>query len=300
MTKQFPKTGPVTVHTLLADNASTASFKSGAVSSPIVTFDYADIPVANEGFKPFIRDNAFDFGELAIMTFMQARFYGKPLVLLPAVIGARYQHHCIGSLASKGQMAPKDLVGKKIAVRSYTQTTGVWVRGVLQNEYGVDPDKVTWVCFEDAHVAEFADPPNVLRVPKKKLMAILTDGDADAAIMGNDVPDNPDLLTVIPGAKAAGKAWGQRTGIMPMNHLAVVNADLSQQRPDVVREIYRLLKESRDRDTKPVDGVWTRQFGLTALRPSLETAIDYAFQQGLIPRRIASDELFDDTTRALD
>lgn len=299
--KSYPPSGPVTLHTLLADNVSNMSLKSGAVSSDLVAFDYADIPVAHNGFKPFVREGRFDLGELAIVTFLQAKFYGKPLVLLPAVIGGRFQHHCIGYNAENGTLAPGDLEGKRVAVRSYTQTTGVWVRGILQNEYGVDPEKVTWVCFEDAHLAEFSDPANVVRVEKgKKPARMLIDGEVDAAILGNDMPDDPRLKTVIPDAKAAALAWYDKTRVIPMNHMVVVDAELSRQRPDVVREAYRLFKESRDLDTKPANGLQMRQFGAETLRPSLEAVIDYAHQQGIIGRKLSVDELFDETTAALD
>ncbi|CAH0343103.1 ABC transporter substrate-binding protein [Rhizobium sp. CECT 9324] len=300
MDKRYPAAGPVTLTTLLADNASTKSLKAGRIGSDLVSFDYVDFPLVFDGFKPMVREGRFDFGELAIVTYLQARALGKPLVLLPAVIGARFQHHCICYDAHRGVIAPLDLQGRRVAVRSYTQTTGVWVRGVLQEEHGVDPARVTWVCFEDSHLQEFRDPANVVRVDEGKTpLGMLLAGEVDAALLGSDMPDDPRLQPVIPDPKTAGLYWHRRTGVIPMNHMAVVHADLATQRPDVVRDIYRLLLESRDRDTPEAGGMQMRQFGLEALRPSLEAAIRFAFAQGVISHPIDVDDLFDDTTRLL-
>ncbi|MBI1218569.1 MAG: phosphate ABC transporter substrate-binding protein [Rhodobacteraceae bacterium] len=297
----YPPKGQVTLRTLLADNPSTQSLKRGDVGSDLIRFDFADIAVAHDGFKPFVRDGAFDCGELAIVTFLQARQFGKPLVLLPAVILGRFQHHCLAYNAEKGAVAPGDLEGKRIAVRSYTQTTGVWVRGILQNEYGVDPAKVHWVCFDDPHVAEYTDPAFVERAPKgKKPAQMLLDGEVDAAILGNDMPNDPRIHTVIPDPQNAALAWHAKTGVVPMNHMVAINADLSAQRPDVVRDLYRQFKESRDRDTPPKGGIEVRPFGLEAMRASLQAAIDYAHQQRIITDKPAVEDLFDDVTRTLD
>src|SRR4051794_27785577 len=151
----IPSTGPVKLKLNLADYPVTKALKEGKVSSSLVSFAFCGPPTAHDGFKPMVRDNKFDCGELAIITFLQAKAYGKPYVLMPAPISGRFQHHCIGyNSGVVGDLKPKDIEGKRVGVRSYAQTTGLWVRGVLQHEYGVNLDKVTWVTFEDAHLAE--------------------------------------------------------------------------------------------------------------------------------------------------
>src|SRR5215472_5098754 len=129
---------PVRLHTLLADYPNTIALKKGEVRSPVVSFDFADIKVANQGFKPLVREQKFDAGELAIVTFLQAKLYGKPYVLLPAVVMGRGQHHTIAYNAERGALRPADLPGRRVGVRAYSQTTGVWLRGILANDYGVD------------------------------------------------------------------------------------------------------------------------------------------------------------------
>src|SRR5215510_4916357 len=153
MTAAFPNAGPVTLRTNLADYPVTRALKSGEIKSDLVRFDFAGPKLAHEGFKAMVREGRFSAGELAIVTYLQARHYGKPLVLLPAVVMGRFQHPCIGYHTKHGMLTLSSIAGRRFGIRSYTQTTGAWIRGMLQHEHGVDPAKVTWVCFEDAHLA---------------------------------------------------------------------------------------------------------------------------------------------------
>lgn len=302
MADSYPSSGPVVLRTNLADSALSKPLKSGAIESPLVRFDFAGPKVAHDGFKPMVRDGAFDAGELAIVTYLQARAYGKPLVLLPAVMVGRFQHHCIGYNAEKVTLAtPKNLEGRRVGVRSYTQTTGVWVRGILKHEYGVNLDRVTWVCTDDAHLAEYSDPPNVERAPKggKKIADMLLDGDIDAAILGNDMPKDPRIKTVIADPQQAAQNWYRKYNAVPINHMFVVSSELSKARPDVVREVYRMLEETRRLAELTDANRHALQFGLAPNRKALELAIDYALEQHIIPQKVAVEELFDEATLKL-
>lgn len=301
MTTKYPKTGPVTLRTNLADYPVTRALKSGQVRSALVNFDFAGPKVANQGFKPMVREGAFDAGELAIVTFLQAKIYGKPLSLLPACVMGRFQHQCILYLAARGDWKLKDIEGKRVGIRSYTQTTGVWVRGILQHEYGVDLSRVTWVCWDDGHLAEYRDPPGVERVPpgSKTLDRMLLDGDIDAAIVGTDMSSEPRVRPLIHDAHAAAQAWCRKYGAVPINHLFVVDQALIESRPDVVKEIYRLLLASKKAAPPPAGGLDFHPFGISHLHRALELAVQYAYEQAVIPRRLDVDELFDETARSL-
>lgn len=289
---------PVTLKTLLGDYPVTAALKKGEVSSPLVRFDFADIKPPSQGFKRAVRQLEFDVSELAIMTFLIAKAHGVPLVLLPAVVMGRFQHPLIVYNAERGPLAPGELAGRRVGVRSYSVTTGAWIRGILADDYGVDLDRIRWVTFEEPHVAEFRDPANVERAPAgKELTAMLVNGEIDAAIVGA-APTDPRLKTLIPDPSAAARAWHARTGALQVNHLVVVKASLSQARSDVVREVYRLLVESRKASGLPKAGeIDLNPYGLEANRHNLEVAIDCAYRQRLIPRRFEVNELFDDVTR---
>ncbi|HEV2627046.1 MAG TPA: hypothetical protein VGV41_00180 [Pseudolabrys sp.] len=285
--------------TLLGDYPVTRALKSGELRSDLVGFTYADIKVANTGFKPLVREQKFDLSELAIVTYLQAKTYNKPYVLMPAVVVARGQHHTIAYNPERGPLTASDLAGKRVGVRAYTVTTGVWVRGILKEQYGVDLGKVKWVTFEDPHLAEYTDPAFVERAPAGKNIAqMLLDGELDAAIVGDKLPD-PRLKHLIPDHEAASKAWADKHGYT-INHLMVIRNELSRTRPDLVREVFRLLKESHDAAVRAGDkNAATLQFGLEPNRRSLETIIDLTFDQKLISRRFSVDELFDETTRGL-
>ena len=294
-----PKT--VTLRALIGDYPVTAALKSGQVGSPHVRLDFADIKPVSAGFKRAVRDLEFDVSELAIVTYLIAKAHGKPLTLLPAVLVGRFQHPLIMYNAERGPLAPGDLAGRRVGVRSYSVTTGAWIRGILADDYGIQPEQVKWVTFEEAHVAEFRDPPNVERAPAgAKVVDLLLAGEIDAAIVGDGPPADPRLKTLLPDPAAAARAWHAKHGAIQVNHLVVVKDSLSKSNPQAVREIFRLLVESKQAAGLPKPGeLDLNPFGVEANRRNLDIAIDCVYRQQLIPRRYTVDELFDDTSRAL-
>lgn len=289
----------VSVKTNLADYPVTLAMKDGRVTSSVVKLDCCGPRLAHDAFKAMLRDNAFEAGELAIVTYLQAKAYGKPFVMLPIPISGRFQHKTIAYNHELGRLEPKGIEGRQVGVRTYAQTTGVWARGILQHEYGVDLDKVTWLTVEDAHLSEYREPSNVQRLPAgSKLKEMMFRGEIAAAIMGNDMPDDPRVRTLIPDAAAAARDWYAREGVIPMNHVFVVRDELSRERPDIVAEIFRMFVESRAL-APDTPGKVLPPIGLEANRKSLEMAIQWSYEQKVIPRRLSVDELFDDTTAAL-
>jgi 4,5-dihydroxyphthalate decarboxylase len=293
-------TKPVAVRTLLGDYPVTLALKKGELKSSSVSLDFADVKTPSTAFKRVVRNLEFDCAELAIVTFLMAKAHGKPLVLLPAVVLARFQHPHIVYNIERGPLAPADLAGRRVGTRSYTVTTSTWLRGILANDYGVDINRVKWVTFEEAHVAEFRDPPSVERAPEgKELTAMLLAGEIDAAILPA-VPTDPRLKPLIPNPAAAAEAWHKKYRALQINHMVVVKESLARTEPQAVREIYRLLLESKKAAKLPRPGEFdTHPFGLEANRRSLEVVIDTVHRQGMIPRRFAVEELFDDVTLKL-
>jgi 4,5-dihydroxyphthalate decarboxylase len=289
----------IKLRTNLSEYAVTSALRAGGVTSPLVKLDLCGPEKARNGFRPMLNQGAFDAGELALITYLQARAYGRPVVLLPAPISGRLQHHCIGYNSDGGSLSPRDIEGRRVGLRTYSQTTSVWTKGVLQHEYGVDLNTVTWLTMADAHVPEHNDPDNCVRLPPTaKLDEMLLSGEIPAAILGNQLPKDPKIRTLIPDAGEAGQAWRRRTGVMPINHMFAVNETLSRDRPDVVREIYRLLAGSR---AAAPDEVVAKlpPMGFEANRKTIETAIEWSYEQRVIPRRLTIDKVFDTTTRSL-
>ena len=286
--------------TMMGNYPNTQPLKSGAVRSDLVDFDFVDVKVANSQFKQVVREAKFDVAELAIATYLQAKAYGKPYVLLPAVLVSRGQHHTIAYNAERGTLKPSDLNGKRVGLRAYTVTTATWVRGLLASQYGVDLDSIEWITFEDPHVAEYRDPPAVKRAPPgKELAQMLLDGEIDAAVVGDKLPD-PRLEHLIPDPDAAARAWAERHGGVPINHMVVVRESLSRERPDVVRDVFRQLHASKLAAGLADGGTLDPyRFGVEACRPILEVIIDFCWRQKLLPRQLTVDQLFDETTAAL-
>ncbi len=283
------------------DYPQTLALKRRAVTSDRLALNFSDIKPANKFFKPMVRELRFDISEMAIATYLQAKAYGKPLTLIPATIMGRFQHATILYNAARGTITPADLPGKRVGVRSYSQTTITWVRGILANDYGVDVDRLHWVSQEDGHVAEYREPPGVERAPPdKNLLEMLRDGEVDVAIYGADLPDDPMLKSVIPDPDAAAQKWHAQYKVMPINHMVVVTEKLSKSNPDAVREVFRLLAESKRAAGLPKPGgLDFLPFGRQACLPALRMMIKYTQQQKLLPRPLDVEELFDDTTRSL-
>jgi 4,5-dihydroxyphthalate decarboxylase len=264
---------------LLGDYPCTAAFKQ---SAPL---EFEDLRPPSNGFKRVVRGLEFDLAELAITTFLMAKAAGKPYRLLPAVVLARMQHPRLVCDSTR-PVSPGALEGKRVAVRSYSVTTGMWIRGILAEDHGVDPDRITWVTFEEAHVAEFRDPPNVVRAPQgRKLEAMLLAGEVDAAITGDALPSDPRIVPLIPDPEAAARAWRARTGAIQINHMVAVKDTVAKaDADDLLRRLEASFAAAGHPEMNPI--------GLEANRRNLEVAIDHVHRQRLIPRRYAVEELF--------
>src|SRR6516164_9734666 len=184
------------LHTMLGNYPITKPLKSGAVRSDLVDFDFVEVKVANNLFKQVVRDARYDVAELAIVTYLQAKAYGKPYVLLPAVVVSRGQHHTIAYNPQRGALKPSELEGKRVGVRAYTVTTGTWVRGILASDYGLDINKMEWITFEDPHVAEYRDPAFVKRAPEgKELTRMLLDGKSPPGSSATSCPTRSSSIS---------------------------------------------------------------------------------------------------------
>jgi 4,5-dihydroxyphthalate decarboxylase len=278
---------------VLGNHPHVMPLKRGEIRSKLFELEFMEYTPTNTAFKPMVREQAFDICEMAIVTFLMAKAHGKPLVLLPAVMLGRHQHAYALYNGEQGVVGPGDLAGKRVGIRSFTTTTGAWIRGILANDYGVNLDRIDWVTFEAPHVAEYRDTTE--RAPKDKIIVgMLLDNELDA-VLGETASD-PRLRPLFADPAAEAARWSGKHGLVPVNHLVVVTEKLARERPDIVREFYDLLKQSKVKAGPPEvpDPV---PFGMESNRKSLELIIDYAAQQALIPRRFSVDEIFDPIIR---
>lgn len=288
------------LRTAIGNYPHTAALKDGLVSSALVTLDFADIATINRAFAPMVREQRFDVCEMAIATFLQAKAYGKPLVLLPVTLAARFQQSALLCRRDSDIGGPGDLAGRRVGIRAYGQTTGVWLRGILADAHGVRPDQVRWVTFEDAHVAEARDPPWAERaVAGKELLAMLRRGELDAVVVGNDVPDDATLRTVFADPQASADAFWNAHGFVPVNHMVTVKRDLALSRPDAIVELVRLFRAAKAAAPPRADGRDPYPIGRAALAPAVSLALRYTAEQGLLPRPLGLDDVWEGLDPAL-
>jgi len=277
---------------LLGDYPHTRPVKDGVVDCafPPATPLYPN-------FARMVRDLAFDVCELALATYLQAREAGVPITLLPVVLIGNAHHGSLTRLPGGAARSPRDLVGKRVGVRSYSQTTGMWVRGILREEYGIDASDITWVTTEEPHVAGAPEPSTVVRAASGTVAELVRDGDVAAAVLGPRAVGGQgiELVPVIEDAASAGRAWITRHRTVPANHLLVARTDVLRERPDAVRALYRALVASieataDERDDSPAGQAVTAGWS-DGLARCLEIADRYARQQHLVSTRLDVDRL---------
>jgi 4,5-dihydroxyphthalate decarboxylase len=283
---------PAHLQTVLKTTALTTPLKNGTLKSDHVVLDFTEISPIHKAFAPMVREAAFDISELAIVTALQAIAYQRPVVLLPVVVASRFQRGCLVSYRPHGELKPEQLRGKRVGVRSYTQTTGMWVRAHLVEDAGLATSDIHWVTHDPAHVTQYQDPPFVEHPAHgKDLLAMLHDGDIDAAIFGNDLPEGDDYVPVIADAKAKDLAWAQLHGFVPINHVVAASAETCRREPDAVRAAYALLVEAEGRQQVSAAGPRKTLSGFDALSGPLEWIIDACLEQALLPRKLGLDEV---------
>lgn len=255
-----------------------------------------EISPVHDAFDDMVRSQRYDVCEMAIAAFLQAHEAGKPLLLLPAVMVGGFHHGSIFASPVDPPSDPADVRGKRIGVRAYSQTTGLWVRAILAEEYGIGWADVTWVTTEGSHSDEYTDPDNVVRTGNS-LKDELRSGGIAAAILGTQA--DPDMTPLIADPVAAALRWYERNGTVPINHMVVVTRDLLTNHPKVAEEIYGYIGAGIDdalaAGTAPhAPGLPTAiRHGRDAVRQAVEMAAAAAYDQRLISRPVADvDQLF--------
>jgi 4,5-dihydroxyphthalate decarboxylase len=269
----------ITLSAAIGRYPHTTALLDGAVRDAEITLECAPFPVISRAFAPMVREGRFEVSEMAIATWLQAWAHGKPLVLLPRVLAARLQEASLFCHADSPIRGPEDLAGKRVGVRAYSQTTGLWLRGILRDSHGVAPESVHWVTFEDPHVAECRDPPFATRAPAgQDMVKMLQAGELDAIISGSDAPGGDWLRPVFADPAAAGLEFIRQHGFTPINHLLVMRADRARHATAVLR----LMDAS---GAAPVSGQ-------VAMMPAIAFAASHAVRQGLIPRAPTPQEIW--------
>jgi 4,5-dihydroxyphthalate decarboxylase len=252
----------------------------------------------------------FDICEMAFTTYVCARAAGLPFTAIPLFVTRNFHHWAIFYNEKSGIRSPKDLEGRKVGVnRGYTVTTGLWARGILQSEYGVDLNKITWIPTDDEHVLNFKEPANVDYSHRGKPMKdLLLSGVVDAAL-GEVGVDAPEIKPLIPDARNAAFDYFRKTGIYPINHGVVVKNEVLKAMPDIAGKLAHAFEASKAGYLKNLKGneisAWDKAatvnatvvgdpfpFGIEKNRKALEAITQFAFDQHMVPRKYSVEELF--------
>jgi 4,5-dihydroxyphthalate decarboxylase len=298
----------------------TQPLKRGAVQTGRLALEFVEVEaITTNGMRPMVRNLAFDICEMAFTTYLCARAAGKPLTAIPVFLTRNFHHRTAFTSINSGIKTPKDLEGRMVGVnRGYTVTTGLWIRGILQHEYGVDLEKITWAPTDEEHVAEFKAPRNVdHRYLGKPIIELLRSGELPAAV-GDIRTDAPEVRPLIADARQAGFASFRKTGVYPINHGLVVQNAVLERDPWVAEELFRAFAAAKDiylnrlrtgeataaadKEANELAGVVGGDpfpFGLAPNHKALETLVDYAVEQHLIPAKVTPESLFAPSTLKL-
>jgi 4,5-dihydroxyphthalate decarboxylase len=318
--------GKVHLKIAIAEHPHTSAIRDGSIPIEGVDAEFITVKPQIGAFRRMVRDVEFDVCELAPTTYIIARAYGAPFVALPIFVVRRFHHAGLLMRPDAGIKTPKDLEGKKVGVRAYSVTTGVWTRQVLIDEFGLDSSKVTWVVDDEEHVTQLKLPPNVIHAPEGTSLAdMMASGELAAGFgaaagigrTGNPTSgwkeveaDYPDLL---PNAAELEAEYYARTGVYPMHGTIVVKDSVLAEHPWVAKSIYDAFDKAKQQWLARLDAGQSTDkgdkkyqalrkivghdplpYGIEENRKTIEALEATAFKQGLTPRRMAMSELFVD------
>jgi len=310
----------------VAEHPHTSAVRNGSIPIEGVDAEIITVEPQIAAFRRMVRQVEFDVCELAPTTYIIARAYGAPFVALPIFVQRRFHHAGLLVRPDAGIKTPKDLEGRKVGVRAYSVTTGVWARGILIDEFGLDSSKVTWVVDDEEHVTQLQLPSNVVHTPNGKSLAEMMAGgelaagfDGNAGVGRTGAPTGgwqtveahyPDLF---PNAEQLEAEWYRRTGIYPVHGTIVVKDSVLREHPWVATSLFRAFSRAKDEwlaklDARTPDNASDKKyaalrkivghdplpFGMGPNLATISALEDTAFKQGLTPRRMRLDELFVD------
>jgi 4,5-dihydroxyphthalate decarboxylase len=305
--------GQLTLTAVTRTQGATRALKDGSIQPFRCTLNFEEVPVLIQAFRRMVRTLDYDVTEMAFTTYMVARAHGKPFTALPVFLVRGFHHGAILRGAASGDLAPKDLEGRRAGVnRGYTVTTGVWARGILADEYGVDLSRVTWVLSGDEHVEEYVPPANVVPVPAGQDVPDMVASGELAAGVGMPA-DRADLVPLIPDAEQAGYRALRERGLYPINHLVVVRDELLAEHPDLAADLFSAYAAAKNQyvaalagngiaEPNATDRMYQRvaqitganpmPYGIAPNRAMIDQLIRYAVDQKILDQPVAAEDLF--------
>ena len=274
------------------------------------------------------RHSEFDICEFSMSSYLlvhERQLLGQemamePVMAIPVFPHRRFRHSFIFVNTRAGIRTPKDLEGRKVGLRSWQATAGLWARGILQDEHGVDLKRVIWCPSDVEAVSEAADPPgyDIRRVQDgRSITRMLLEGEVDALIY----PEMPDALLagddriarLFPDYKQEEMAYYTKTGFFPIMHTVVIKQSILKANPWVARNVLVALRESKDlafdrmRDPRSISLAWVRElideqlevlgqdpwdYTFEGNEAAIRTMIRYSLEQGILTQPVTPEALF--------
>jgi 4,5-dihydroxyphthalate decarboxylase len=270
----------------------------------------------------FLRNGEFDAAELSGSGYLAARDRGLPVRAVPVFLHRRFRHGFAFINTGKGIAKPTDLIGRKVGVKSFMVTATLWLRGILEHEYGVPHRSIEWFAEIDDDVA--FTPPKDLKLTRlandQSVEAMLAEGKLDALLHSDLIEGlgrDPRVGRLFPDYKAEEISYFRKTEIFPIMHVMAIRAEIAERHRWIPVNLYNAFNQSKTAAMKRMENprivplAWYREaweeqdeilgrdpweYGLSPRnRKNLDTLVGYSHEQGLISRRIALEELFLET-----
>lgn len=311
-----------------ADYDRTRPLKSGAVKPKGIELDIVNLEV-HEIFWRMLRNMEFDVSEMSTSNYLTEKSTENPrFIAIPVFLSKVYRHGYIFINKKAGIKSPQDLKGKRVGIPEYSMTATVWIRGILQHEYGVAPSDVEWYMGgqEGGHRQGrikhgISEDVRIHTVPEDKpLNDMLVSGEIDAMVHADVLPsiweNNPNVARLFPNYREVEQDYYRRTKIFPIMHSVVIKREIYEANPWIAESMYDAFVESKNICQKAIEAntgaliytlPWTVaeyestisvmgydywSYGAEVNRPTLEALTQYAYEQGLASRKFALEELF--------
>ena len=309
------------------DYDRTRSLTDGRVQPEGINLDITVLR-PREIFPRMLQDQEFHASEMSLASYVILKARDQcPFVAIPVMLSKMFRHDCIYVRPDAGINEPADLRGKRIGLPQYSSTAGVFIKGLMQHEYGVSPQQMTWFMGGQDTPApaplvplDLPDDIHLEFIPEDKtLEGMLADGELDA-LFATYIPNlflsgSPTIARLFPNFKEVEQDYYRRTGIFPIMHTVVIREDVHREHPWVAASLYEAFSQAKDlavgglydtdalaltlpflidhlEESRRIFGSDYWSYGVESNRPALEGLSQYVVDQGLAPRVVSIEELF--------
>lgn len=294
----------------------TIALLSGQVSPSGVDLTILPMSDAWSRHQRMIRNEEFDIAELSLSSYLMSKERGQRFTALPVFPYRMFRHQFILVRKGRGISTPRDLKGKRVGTPMYQTTTMLWVRGMLEHEYGLKPEEVEWVT-EREELVPFVSNGVKITVESEPVEELFARGELDAIIVIEEVEQrwlsDPEVDRLFPNFPEVESDYYRRTGIYPIMHVVAIKSDLVAENPWLPKSLFDAFQDSlaysdeMEHYPRVVNLAWANAYfeserrifdgnpyayGISKNRKTLEAAVQYSFEQGLTGHQFKVEDIF--------